>query len=189
MTIELYRFRQDPIIIMNDLRFIKLVALKFRIRPLLCQAKTLIQYNDHTPYNVFLSLVAREIGIRTVYIQHAPWDITFLHCITTLIFFYSEDSLNKYRVIEGGDISHRRYYVAFDLRLKTNEEVYLSTEDVSNNSVLLCINKLDDLQNVLQTYNILVQKGYKVVLRRTLRIRDHSTCFLQFRLKKIYSRI
>ena len=100
---ELLFKRQEKIIKLNDIRFIKLIALRYILYKDLLNSKVLIQYNDHTPYNVMLTNVAKNIGVKTVYIQHAP--IGYhppLHNDFNILF--SEDTLEKYEHIENRKI-------------------------------------------------------------------------------------
>lgn len=161
---ELLFKRQERIIKLNDIRFIKLIVLRYILYKDLLNSKVLIQYNDHTPYNVMLTNMAKNIGVKSVYIQHAPIGYHFPPLHNDFNILFSEDTLEKYEHIENRKIPQEKYYLCCDLRLypvRNGGKKVHSDE----RGVLLCTNKLDDLNKVQSTYEKLKGSNYNVILR------------------------
>ena len=156
--------KQEEIIKLNDIRFIKLIVLRYTLYKDLLNSKVLIQYNDHTPYNVMLTKMAQNMGVKTVYIQHAPIGYHFPPLHNDFNVLFSQDSLEKYEHIENQKIPQEKYYLSCDLRLYPVRNGGEKTHS-DERGVLICINKLDDLKKVQATYDKLMESNYNVILR------------------------
>ena len=163
VAVLLMQCSRDALYRANDFRIIKWVALKAILPSLLGNAKVLVQYNDHTPYNFLIQLKAEKIGIKTVYIQHAPIGDHFPPLHHDLNILFSQDSYDKYWRIDAQAFEKNRAEIAFDFRLLAAKEFEHSIKNP--NRVLVCINRLDDFTEIKATVEALLQAGYQVLLR------------------------
>ena len=154
---ELKLLKGNDFLERNTLRIIKSVGFSFYYKLILKRASVLIKFNDHGCYAVLLHDMAKDAGLKTVYIQHAPVSTRFPPLHHDLNVLFSEDSREKYR-IERPDV---KTIVLSDLRFDPN----LKLPQPNYKHVLVCPNKLDDFDVVVEVCNVLVDKGFQVVLR------------------------
>jgi len=153
---ELKNAKKDEVLYHNAIRVVKLSGLAFIYDHLLNGVKVVIQYNDHAPYCVLLHDMAEYRKIKTVYIQHAPVSERFPPLYHDLNILFSQDSVDKYHVINNSV----KKFILFDVRLV----LWNPVDDVSGESVLICPNKLDDLSIVKMLAKEL-NSIYKVIIR------------------------
>ena len=155
----LLEVRTHPRVRRNSLRVVKMVALRIIATELMKGKKVFVQYNDHSPYNVMLLSIAERLGLYTVYVQHAPVGNKFPSLRHDLNGLFSADSEEKY-----GNVSPNCTKIAMnitDIRFPRLEQ--LPTRRPSE--VLICFNKLDDLDEVVRCSQAFVDRGYNVRLR------------------------
>ncbi|MDA8958843.1 hypothetical protein N9F11_00330 [Akkermansiaceae bacterium] len=163
------RIRRDSLRLVKNLALAKFA--KFHLK----EYNVLIQYNDHSPYNVMLQELAKQLGLKTVYIQHAPVSRRFPPLYHDLNVLFSNDSLEKYRFTTGEDFNKHNYLIFYDVRFPPKENLDSGKSDYT----LLCFNKLDDLAEIHKVLAALTERGIEVKLRphpedyRTLSFDDH----------------
>lgn len=158
----LWKSHGNSVLLNNTLRLIKLVAIKNIASCHFRKIDLLIQYNDHSPYNLLLASLAKSNRLKIVYIQHAPVSLKFPALYHDLNILFSQDSLDKYMEISNGVMSGE-VYIACDLRLPDINT--LDGVDESCRDVLICTNKLDDFRQVELCAKQLLRHNYKVALR------------------------
>ena len=151
---------RHPIAKLNGVRLIKMVGLGKLAQWHMTNYKVYVQYNDHIPYNIMLEKIARANKLKTVYIQHAPVSYKFPPLFHDFNVLFSEDSLEKYKTISGG-LLDVKYKILFDVRFPLKKIEKSSVID----TVLVCFNKIDNLEKVAELVNVLKNEGFKVVLR------------------------
>ena len=159
--IEIIKSKKDSIIRRNELRLIKLCGLLPLCRKILHNRKILINFNDHSVYDVFSNDLANSINMKTVYIQHAPVGYHFPPLFHDLNVLFSEDSLEKYQ-----NNNKVKTFLLFDVRFLNvlkNKRTEHRDNDMEN--VLICINEYDDFLVIVKTAEMLHCKGYKVIIR------------------------
>lgn len=145
----------------NTLRLIKVIALSKIIRNLFKESKLLLQYNDHSPYNLMLHELAKKNGLKTMYIQHAPVSFKFPPLFHDFNILFSEDSLVKYKYTSGGVINNESVLKLFDFRIPKLGDLPTKLPKY----ILVCINKLDDLNMTKHALEKLIEHGFSVKLR------------------------
>ena len=86
---------------------------------LLKKLKIVVQYNDHSPYNVLLNALAKRANVKSVYIQHAPVNENFPELYHDLNVLFSRHSIEKYRNGRNKEI-----LPFFDLRFLFSKELF-----------------------------------------------------------------
>tara|TARA_B100001939_G_scaffold345735_1_gene363005 strand:+ start:10132 stop:11343 length:1212 start_codon:yes stop_codon:yes gene_type:complete len=148
----------------NSFRVIKLAILEALIvNSNSSKVKTLIQYNDHSPYNVLLHNLFSELNIRTVYCQHAPVNTSFPKLYHDINLLFSEDSLSKYREI--GDIN-KKFEIIGDIRFWNVICEPNRNNNSKQNKILICSNELDCPTSISKCAKILAENGYDVIHRK-----------------------
>lgn len=145
----------------NSIRLIKIIALSKIAKYHLSGSKLLLQYNDHSPYNVLLYRIAKNNTLNTMYVQHAPVSFKFPPLYHDLNILFSEDSFIKYKQTTGNEILKKNILKLFDFRLPDKKTLPKRQSEY----ILLCINKLDNLKEVNYSLEKLVEDGFSVKLR------------------------
>jgi hypothetical protein len=145
----------------NSVRIIRMVSISKIAKYHLKGAKAFVQYNDHAPYNVMSESIARRLGLKTVYIQHAPVSYKFPPLYHDLNVLFSEDSKVKYRHTTGEEFDSKNVITMCDFRLPMKEFLPIKTPDY----VLICYNELDSLTEIEKCASLFIDSGYNVKLR------------------------
>ena len=159
--LELYSSRNDYTASFNKVRIIKLCGLIFLYKLLLKKKSVLINFNDHSIYNVCLYDYADNLNIYSVYIQHAPVGYHFPALYHDLNILFSEDSLEKYKK-NNNKIGT---FLLFDIRFYNVSEKIKPISIVDIKNVLICINEIDDMSVIIDTAKKLKMAGYSVKIR------------------------
>ncbi len=159
LLIALFESLNNPVIFNNLIRTAKLIGLKPIFEKLVKGKVRVIQYNDHTPYNVLLNKISQENKIKTVYMQHAPVNNTFPDLYHDLNVLYSEHSVDQYR-----NSNNKEVFNLFDLRFLNSLNHTRNTEKSHQFTILICTNLFDDVQQILKLIS-LFNKEYAVILR------------------------
>lgn len=164
---ELFKSFFDPIMYINKTRIFKLCGIKNVIKVLLKDKKVLINFNDHSIYDVYTADYAKKISIRTVYIQHAPVGYHFPELYHDLNVLFSEDSLEKYKNSQKMDA-----FLFFDIRFLTqfqingsNDKRSIVIDDNKIKTILICSNEDDNIKMVYKTAKEFYDYGFKVIIR------------------------
>lgn len=161
VSITLLKICKNKRLKQNTIRFVKIIALSKLAKYYMKNSKMLLQYNDHSPYNLMLHDVARKFKVKTMYIQHAPVSFKFPPLYHDLNVLFSEDSLVKYKYTSGGNINEQGVLKLFDFRLPDLNHL----PDKTPNYILLCFNKLDSLDEIKLCVKRLLKSGFSVKLR------------------------
>ncbi len=155
LIISLFRALSDVVLFNNQIRLLKAIGLKPIFTLLLKDLKTVVQYNDHSPYNVLLESLAKRSNVKSVYIQHAPVNQNFPELYHDLNVLFSQHSIEKYRNTKNKEI-----LTFFDLRFLNIE----NSKTESKNTILICSNLLDDVQQI-QTIVKKLAPDFDIILR------------------------
>ena len=151
---------KDPIINNDIVRYLRLIGLKEIYDFLLNnKVKEILNFNDHSPYNVLLIDLAKEREIKTIYFQHAPVSEKFPELFHDLNVLFSRDSLNKYKIPKGNN--NIDIELLCDLRFLNIKNYKLPL----NETILVCPNELDNVEIVESFIKELSNKSYQVILR------------------------
>jgi len=142
----------------NLIRVYKLIGLKNIFNSIIENYNNVIQYNDHSPYNILLSDTCFNKNVKSFYFQHAPINEKFpsLHHDVNILF--SQHSIDMYR-----NPSNKKIIPFFDIRFVLGQEYKVNGASFKN-TILVCTNKLDDKTKIEGLLNELV-KSFKVILR------------------------
>lgn len=154
--------QEDHLLKENWIRIIKLLWIKSVLIEILECSKSikyLINYNDHSPYNVMIHQIGKEYGITTIYIQHANVSVKFPPLYHDINLLFNQKSLDIYRSV--GEICNKVELIG-DVRLKHLKEFKASP---MNKRVLICPNKLDDVRDVIDFSKRLKKNGYNPIIR------------------------
>lgn len=163
---ELFKSFFDPIMYINKTRIFKLCGIKNVVKVLLKDKKVLINFNDHSIYDVYTADYAKKISIKTVYIQHAPVGYHFPELYHDLNVLFSEDSLEKYKNSQKMDA-----FLLFDIRFLNQLQKNDSNENrsiVINDkikTILICSNEDDNIKMVYKTAKEFSEYGFNVIIR------------------------
>jgi hypothetical protein len=155
LIISLFRALNNVVLFNNQIRLLKAIGLKPIFTILLKKLKIVVQYNDHSPYNVLLNALAKRANVKSVYIQHAPVNENFPELYHDLNVLFSRHSIEKYRNGRNKEI-----LPFFDLRFLEVEIV----KEKPKNTILICSNLLDDLKQ-LRDISKKLSSSFKIILR------------------------
>lgn len=148
----------------NVFRVVRLVVIEELLKNLkLDKVKTIVQYNDHSPFNLMVFHYFNKRKIKTIYCQHAPVSYKFPILYHDLNLLFSEDSLEKY---EFNGPSKKKYLIVGDIRFwnKTakKKKIHFKMKKVA----LICFNKLDSVESVLECATFLNENDINVIIRK-----------------------
>jgi hypothetical protein len=135
-----------------------LIGLSSTFDIILANLNTIILFNDHSPVTTLLFLKAKNKEVSTVYIQHAPVSEKFPPLRFDYNILFSPDSVRKYKK-QSGSIN---VYSTCDLRFFSKRKGILK---VNRNSILICTNKLDNIDKVKDLCRDLAKINFQVVVR------------------------
>lgn len=151
----------DPDLKFDLIRVIKLIGISEVAKIYLKNCKVVLQYNDHSPYNVLVYDLAREFKLKSIYIQHAPVSNLFPPLYNDLNVLFSKDSIDKYKQISSQDFYNFRVIEFFDIRFPQMHELKPNKPEF----VLICYNILDDIDKVVFCAEYFKEKNFKVKVR------------------------
>jgi hypothetical protein len=170
--LELESCINDEIVYRNKIRLIKLSGLLLLFKLLLKEKSILMNFNDHSVYDVCSHDYAKSLNLKTIYIQHAPVGYHFPALYHELNILFSNDSLEKYKR-ESESINT---FLLFDIRFYYAINELLEIPPIeSKRTILICINDFDNFTIVTKTAKLLFEKGYKVIIRPHPRDTDKYT--------------
>lgn len=126
------------------------------------QVKVLVVSSDHGEFHRCLLIRAKEMGIKTIYVQHASIAKGFPRLIASYSFLDGKESLEKY--LYSGQPEGQVYLsggVRFDPIFK--EYKLKNVEKVS--AIGIAINMLDNFDKVKSLCDVLLGQGYQLLLR------------------------
>lgn len=145
----------------DGIRVIKSFAISEIAKFYFKQSKVMIQYNDHSPYNVLVFDLAIEYGLKTVYIQHAPVSFDFPPLYHDFNVIFGKDSYVKYQYTSRNNFNKFKVFELYDVRFPKLEDLPVRSPEY----VLICFNNLDDLEKVKECAIFFFNKNYKVKIR------------------------
>tara|TARA_B100000886_G_scaffold339003_1_gene303213 strand:+ start:542 stop:1720 length:1179 start_codon:yes stop_codon:yes gene_type:complete len=146
----------------NWFRICNLVFIDAVLKRLKIKEKLVIIANDHSIYNIFIINWCNINDIKTMYIQHAPVSEKFppLRCDYNILF--SKSSEHIYSKISPITVNYEIYS---DFRLINL--LKLKSDGITNdNSILICTNELDEMDNVKNYVNFFNKIDYTVTIRK-----------------------
>lgn len=154
--------QEDHLLKENWIRIIKLLWIKSVLIEILECSKSikyLINYNDHSPYNVMIHQIGKEYDITTIYIQHANVSKKFPPLYHDINLLFNQKSLDTYKAV--GKVCNKVELIG-DIRLKHLKEF---KSNPMHKKVLICPNKLDDVGDVIDFSKRMKKNGYKPIIR------------------------
>lgn len=156
--------KSDVLLMKNSFRVIKLVVIEEIFKSInFNSVKTIIQYNDHSPYNLMTFEYFKSISIKTVYCQHAPVSYKFPRLYHDLNLLFSEDSKEKY---EKKGSSSKELMIIGDIRFWNIMVKKKNTNKKNKTIALICFNKLDCVNSVKECANFLNFNNIHVIIRK-----------------------
>lgn len=156
--------KSDALLKKNSFRVIKLVVLEEIFKSInFNNVKNIIQYNDHSSYNLMTFEYFKSIGVKTVYCQHAPVSSKFPRLYHDLNLLFSEDSKEKY---EKKGSSSKELLIIGDIRLWDISFKKKNTNKKNKITALICFNKLDCISSVKKCANFLNSNNIDVIIRK-----------------------
>lgn len=156
-TLLIRKAAKHPILNYDLVRVSKTIGLHYIYNKLLSNKKEVINFNDHTPYNVLLYNMANNFKIKTLYIQHAPVSERFPPLYHDINILFSQDSLDKYRQYSD-DVS---VVLACDIRFLLNKN---SVDSNNEDKILICPNELDSF-DIIDEFIQKLSNIYPILLR------------------------
>ena len=144
------------------IRYIKILGVNDFLDLATYYAEEIFNYNDHSAYPALAYDLAKKNNCKTVYVQHAPVSGQFPALYHDLNILFSNDSLEKYKIIEGGKIN-KKVKIMFDFRFIKG--LYYKNHNYPRDSkkILIAPNELDDIDKIKETVNILDK--FEVIIR------------------------
>lgn len=154
--------QEDHLLKENWIRIIKLLWIKSVLIEILECSKSikyLINYNDHSPYNVMIHQIGKKFDVTTVYIQHANVSKKFPPLYHDINLLFNQKSLDIYRSV--GEVCNKVELIG-DIRLKHLKDFKANP---MHKRVLICPNKLDDVGDVINFSKRMKKNGYNPIIR------------------------
>lgn len=126
------------------------------------QVKTLVVSSDHGEFHRCLMLRANDLGIKTIYVQHASVAKGFPKLIASYSFLDGRESFDKYLFsgIPEGDV-----YLSGGVRFDPSFNKYPRRDIKSVTTIGIAINMLDDFEKIKTLCIFLLEQGYRLILR------------------------
>ena len=139
------------------------------------QVKVLVLSSDQGEFHRCLLLRAKELGVKTIYVQHASVAKGFPKLIASYSFLDGKESHEKY-LFAGqpeGDV-----YLSGGVRFDPVFQKYQLKNADTVSTVGIAINMLDDFEKVKSLCVLLLRNGYKLSLRPHPRYQGINTEWL-----------
>jgi hypothetical protein len=149
---------RDPVLSSNSARVVKACGIAFVLEYLLETCNRVILFNDHAPYSVLAHDMAKERGLPTVYVQHAPVNDDFPALYNDLNILFSRAAADMYEARPGAES-----FRFFDLRMLDCRTCDLG--GAHDRPVLICTNAIDELARISELVGRLLDEGHEVILR------------------------
>ena len=162
MLLKILKINDFKFLKINWFRICNLVFIEAVLKQLKNKDKLVIISNDHSIYNIFIINWCNLNNIETMYIQHAPVTEKFppLRCDYNILFSKSSEAI--YSKISPITVN---YEVYSDFRL-INLLNLKSDGFTNDNSILICTNELDKVENVKKYVVFFIKINYKVTIRK-----------------------
>ena len=126
------------------------------------KVNTLVLSNDHNTLHRCLILRAKEMGIKTVYVQHASVTAKFPKLLFDYSFLDGEETFEKYLCAgqpEGN------VFLSGGVRFDNYHRKPLTEPIPSIHTIGVAINMVDDFERVKELCLFLIRNDFKIVLR------------------------
>lgn len=124
--------------------------------------KTLIVSSDQGEFHRCLLMNAKEMGVKTIYVQHASVAEGFPKLIASYSFLDGQESFDKY--LTAGQ-PEGEVYLSGGVRFDPIFQHYKLKNTQNVNTIGIAINMLDDFGEVRRLCQFLLSHSYKLVLR------------------------
>lgn len=124
--------------------------------------KTLIVASDQGEFHRCLLLNAKELGVKTIYVQHASVAKGFPRLIASYSFLDGKESLEKY--LDAGR-PEGEVYLSGGVRFDPIFQKYKLKNTESVSTIGIAINMLDDFNKVKSLCMFLLGQNFKLILR------------------------
>lgn len=139
------------------------------------KVKVLALSSDQGEFHRCLLLRAKELGINSIYVQHASVAKGFPKLIASYSFLDGKESLDKY--IEAGK-PEGEVYLSGGVRFDPIFQQYPTKHVEEVKTIGIAINMLDDFEKVKSLCGFLLGQGYKLALRPHPRYGSLDTAWL-----------
>jgi len=126
------------------------------------QVKTLVVASDQGEFHRCLLMNAKNMNVKTIYVQHASVAKGFPRLIASYSFLDGQESLDKY--LESGQ-PDGEVYLSGGVRFDPIFSQYQQKRTKKVKTIGIAINMLDDFDEVKALCQHLVSQGLKLVLR------------------------
>ena len=126
------------------------------------KVKVLIVSSDQGEFHRCLLLNAKELGIKTIYVQHASVAKGFPKLIASYSFLDGQESLDKY--LFAGQ-PEGEVYLSGGVRFDPIYKQYKPKNTETVSTIGIAINMLDDFEKVKRLCQFLLSHNFKLVLR------------------------
>lgn len=159
----LKRVNNDPLLKKNNFRIIKILVIERIFKSLNHQKiKTVINYNDHSPYNVITFDFFKKLKKKIVYCQHAPVSNKFPKLYHDINLLFSNDSKDKYDYISK---TEKDVLIIGDIRFWDLPKINKTTSKIKE-TILICTNKLDCIDSIKECAEFFINQNFNVILRK-----------------------
>lgn len=139
------------------------------------KVKVLVVSSDQGEFHRCLLLRAKELGIKSIYVQHASVAKGFPKLISSYSFLDGKESLEKY--LFAGQ-PEGEVYLSGGVRFDPIFQKYRPKVTEKVNTIGIAINMLDDFEKVKKLCVMLLHNGYKLSLRPHPRYQGINTEWL-----------
>ena len=126
------------------------------------KVKVLVVSSDQGEFHRCLLLRAKELGINSIYVQHASVAKGFPKLISSYSFLDGKESLEKY--LFAGQ-PKGKVYLSGGVRFDPIFQKYRPKVTEKVNTIGIAINMLDDFQKIKSLCAYLLEKNFRLVLR------------------------
>lgn len=126
------------------------------------KVKTLVLSNDHNTFHRCLILNAKDLGIKTIYVQHASVTHNFPKLLFDFSFLDGEETLEKY-LCAGQPSGH--VFLSGGVRFDSFPQKRNTSLNSTIKTIGVAINMIDDFERVKALCLFLLQHSYRIILR------------------------
>lgn len=125
--------------------------------------KLIAMSNDHTHDNRCLRLVGEILEIKTLYMQHASVSELFPPLMYDYALLDGQIAFNTYKNCSSKHLSKNHHQT--DVFLTGQKKAIKISCETKEKSIGIAVNKLDDIEGVLNLLNVFVDNNFTVVVR------------------------
>lgn len=126
------------------------------------QVKVLILSSDQGEFHRCLLINAKELGVKSIYVQHASVAKGFPKLISSYSFLDGQESLDKY--LYAGQ-PEGEVFLSGGVRFDPIFQHYKAKHIERVETIGIAINMLDDFKKVKNLCSLLLERGYRLTMR------------------------